>query len=83
MAQGIDPFSSLLDTIDRRSQLFGPDRTATHGFYGMSTSLGVPSVVLDDGRELPNPVTVSGVELESRVVVVWMQGGHDACLLPL
>lgn len=76
-----DPFGHLLEVFDRRAQAFGPDHTATLGYYADSETLGVPSVLLDDGREIPNPVTTKGVQLGQRVLVLWMQGGHDVCLV--
>lgn len=77
----VDPFAALLQVLDSRSKQFGPDRTALHGQYDNVD--GVPSVTLDDGRVIPHPVTTAGVTLGHRVIAIWMQGGHDVCLLPL
>jgi hypothetical protein len=73
-----DPFSSLLDTIDRRVAKFGPDRTAFMGYYFLDPIDGVKKVLLDSGQLVPTPVLIGGsAPLGARYVCVWMQNGHD------
>lgn len=78
-----DPYAHLLEVLDGRARAFGPDRTATHGSYYLDGTDGVNKVLLDTGQIIPNPVITPGVKPGSRVVVVWMQNGHDVFLLPV
>lgn len=81
MATKVDGFAVLLEVIDRRARAFGPDRSGVLGRMSVHPD-GDVSVILDDGREIPNPVlTFIPNGDPERVVVIWMQDGHDACVI--
>jgi hypothetical protein len=78
-----DGYAALLEVIDKRARLFGPDQTALHGFYFLDGTDGVHKVQLDTGQLVPNPVLAMPVADNTRVVCLWMQGGHDVAIMPV